>query len=88
MLSYYFLYFGGNFSFLPRKIWPGKMLGFRKKACFPMQFSSESPQILYMDSLYQAHQYVGNYMLIYILLLAAFPGVFSVFHLEKFVLGI
>ena len=29
---------------------------------FPIKFSLESFQIWYMDSLYHANQYVGNYM--------------------------
>ena len=47
-----------------------------------MKFSSESLQIGYMDSQYDAHKYVGNHMLIYFGILCNL-NVFSVFLLRK-----
>ena len=57
------------------------------RVSFPMKFSSESFQIYYIYSLYHAHQYLGNYLLMYFII-SAFLSVFSVFLLKKLVLGI
>ena len=49
---------------------------------FPIKFSSESLQIGYMDSQYDAYQYVGNHVLIYFGIFCTL-NVFSAFLLRK-----
>ena len=46
---------------------------------FSMKFSSESPQMCYMDSMYHAYQYVHDFQSIYFMIFCIFGCFFSVF---------
>ena len=46
-----------------------------------MKFSSESLQIWYMDSMYHANQFIGNYMLIDIIIFCYFLSIFNLQNL-------